>query len=250
MLESIVHSVYSLLEPAYPSMPSAETRNKHPKSVMKRRLNIGRQRYSGFSVIELLIVLGIIAVMSAISLPYIVNYKKLHKSEAQALQVIDLLRETGRLAINRRRTIRLEIDLTDNAVLIIDENNAAPDTRIKSIPLEKVGDLRMDILPAGITKPNPPNFADVAYSIDTVGHRVGTTTVVGHMVWVARFRSDGSVVNNANIPLSANIYVWPPISPGSVTPRNKGEVRVITVFGGTGAIRFWKHNGTSFVANQ
>ncbi|MBK6590555.1 MAG: hypothetical protein IPG22_19930 [Acidobacteria bacterium] len=83
---------------------------------------------------ELLVVLGIIAIMSVISLPYIVNYKKAYKSEDQALKVIDMMREAGQLALNRRRTIRFEIDFTDNAALIIDENGGAADTQIKSSP--------------------------------------------------------------------------------------------------------------------
>ncbi len=217
---------------------------------MNKSLYSERHTNRGFSVIELLIVLGIIAVMSAISLPYIVNFKKLYKSEDQALKVIDIMRESAQMALARRRTIRFEIDLTDNAVLIIDENNAAPDTRVKSIPLEKVNEVRFDMIPAGITKPNPPNYADITFAPDTVGHRVGTTNVSGHSVWSARFRSDGSVVNNANIPVSVNIYSWPPASPGSTTARNLGEIRAVTMFGGSGAIRYWKHNGTKFIPNQ
>lgn len=217
---------------------------------MKNGLRHAEKGKSGFSVIELLVVLAIIAVMSAISLPYIVNYKKAYKSEDQTLVVIDLMREAAQTAIARRRTIRFEIDLTDNAILLIDENNAAADTRIKKIPLEKTKDLRIDVLPVGISKPNPPNYTDITFAADALGHLAGSTPVSGHSVWAARFRSDGSVVNAANIPVSVNIYCWPPITPGSTTPRNKVEVRAITMFGGSGAIRYWKHNGTTFVANQ
>lgn len=217
---------------------------------MKNRLNEKRKGKSGFSIIELLIVLGVIAVMSAISLPYIVNYKKAYKSEDQALKVIDLMRETGQLAIARRRTIRFELDFTDNAALIIDENGAAADTQIKKIPLEMTKDVRMDILPATMTKPNPPNYNDLAATTDSRGHLVGTTTVTGHSVWMARFQSDGSVVSTTDVLISANIYSWPPITPGSTTARNKSEIRAITIFGGSGAIRYWKYNGTAWLANQ
>lgn len=217
---------------------------------MKDELPYIRQKNSGYSVIELFVVLGVIALLSVISLPYIVNYKKAYKSEDQALKVIDLMREAGQVAMARRRTIRFEIDLTDNAVLIIDENNAAPDTRIKRIPLENVGDVRIDAIPTGVNKPNPPNYTNIVFANDSVGHFVGDTNVNGNSVWSARFRSDGTVVNNANIPISVNIYSWPPITPGSTTPRNRSEVRAITLFGGSGAVRYWKHNGTTFIPNQ
>lgn len=165
------------------------------------------------------------------------------------------MQETSQMALTRRRTFRFEIDLTDNTVKMIDERNPDPatlvneqDRLVKSIPLEKAADVRVDVLPAGVTKPNPPNYTDITFATDSVGHLNGTNTITGHNVWCARFQRDGSVVNNAGTPISVNIYVWPPAAPGSTTPRNLVEVRAITIFGGSGAVRFWKHNGTTFVA--
>lgn len=202
----------------------------------------------GFSLPELLVALTILAVLTAISLPYLASYKKLYKSEDQALKVIDLMGEASQLALTRRRTFRLEIDTTDNAVLIIDEAGGSPDVLVKKIPMEKAADIRMDRIPAGVSKPNPPNYTDISFVTDATGHYENGTQVTGHTVWAARFRSDGSVVNASNALTSVNVYIWPPITPGSLTPRNRSEVRAITLFGGSGAIRYWKHNGTTFVA--
>lgn len=204
-------------------------------------------RSDGFSMTELLVVMGIMALMAVISLPYIVNYRKLYRSEDQALKIIDLMQETSQLAMTRRRTFRFEISQTDNAALIIDENGTAPDVLLKWVPLDQVSEVRTDTNPSGISRPNPPNYANAVFTTDSTGHLRGTTTVVGHTVWAARFRSDGSVVNAANNPLSATIFIWPPAAPGSSTARNRGEVRAITVFGGSGAIKYWKFNGTTFV---
>ena len=216
---------------------------------MRKRRQTVNNPQSGASVVEIVIVLVIMGILSAISLPYILNYKKLYKSEDQAIKMIDLMREAGQLAITRRRTVRFEIDLTDNAVLLIDQTTASG-TQIKKIPLEMTKDIRVDVIPATVTKPNPPNYNDAAYAVDAVGHLVGSTTITGHTIWAARFKSDGSVVTAVDVPMSANIYVWPPVSPGSGTARNKIEIRLITLFGGSGAIRYWKHDGTNFVPNQ
>jgi prepilin-type N-terminal cleavage/methylation domain-containing protein len=215
---------------------------------MKNRLFPSIKNALGFSIIELLVVLGVIGILSAISIPYIYSYKKLYKSEDQALKVMDLMREAGQVALNKRRTMRFEIDLTDNAVLIIDENGTAAE--IKKIPLEITRELRVDVIPATVTKPNPPNYTDITFAADTIGHLVGATTVTGHSVWAARFRSDGSVVNSADVPISVNIYCWPPVTLGSTTARNLKEIRAITLFGGSGAIRYWKYDGATFVASQ
>lgn len=209
-----------------------------------------RPSAKGFSVIEILVVLVVIAILSAISIPYVYNYTKLYKSEDQAIKVMDLMRETAQLAMTRRRTFRFEIDLTDNAALVIDENGAAPDTLVKRIPLESVHEVRMDAAPSGVTQPNPPNYVTAAFANDALGHQRNGQTVINNRVWAARFRSDGTAVNAANLPMSVTLYSWPPAAPGSMTPRKLNEVRAITIFGGSGAVRYWKHSGTAFVPYQ
>lgn len=203
----------------------------------------------GFSLLEIIIVLVITSILTAMSLPYIYNYKRLYKSEDQSLVIMDLMREASQLALTRRRLIRFEIDRTANQILIIDGNEPGPadDREIKAIPMEPAGEIRMDQIPIGVTRPNPPNYNDVAFVADTIGHLRGNTTIVGNTVWQIGFLLDGSVVNMANIPVSATLYVWAPITPGSPNPRNTREVRAITMFGGSGAVRYWKHDGATFL---
>jgi prepilin-type N-terminal cleavage/methylation domain-containing protein len=205
---------------------------------------------SGFSLTELFVVLAVMAILAVVAVPYFYNYTRLYKSEDQSLKVMDLMREASQLAVTRRRTMRFEIDLTQNALLIIDENGAAADTRIKTVPLERTQEIRVDTIPTGVTKPNPPNYADAVFTVDALGHQFNGATVTGNTVWACRFQSDGSVVNTANVPINANIFVWPPVFSGSTTPRNIKEVRAITMFGGSGAVRYWKHDGTAFVPYQ
>ncbi len=207
---------------------------------------------SGFSLIELFVVIVIILILTAMAVPYAFNYTKLYKSEDQALKVMDLMREAGQLALTRRKTIRLEIDLTDNMLLIIDENGAGAgdDREIKAIPLQPANEIRIDQIPTGISKPTPPNYNNAVFAADATGHLRGATTIIDHIVWTARFRRDGSVFNAAGTPVSANLYIWAPLTAGNTNPRSNKEVRAITIFGGTGAVRYWKHDGTTFIPYQ
>lgn len=243
LLEVIQHSAFHLYNEPVPQ------RLRNTAGNMKTRRRPANSAELGASVVEIVMALVIIGILSAISLPYIVNYKKFYKSEDQALKIIDLMREANQLALAKRRTIRFEIDLTENAVLLIDQNASPSGVLIKKIPLELTRELRVDTIPTGVTKPNPPNYTDISFAIDTVGHLEGATTVTGHNIWAARFQRDGSVVNAGGTPISVNIYIFPPVSTGSTTPRNKNEVRAITMFGGSGAIRYWRYENTTFVGN-
>lgn len=207
----------------------------------------GKKAANGFSLIELLIVVVLLFIFAAISVPYIYNYRRAYRSEDQSLKVMDLMREASQLALNQRRTVRFELDLTDNVMLLVDERTGVAGQLIKSIPLESTRELRIDVNPTGITAPNPPNYPNGAFVTDTLGHLVGTNNISGHSVWAARFRSDGSVVNGANAPQTATLFCWPPSSTGSAVTRRSVEVRAITIFGGSGAVRYWKYNGTTFL---
>lgn len=200
-----------------------------------------RNRQLGVSVIELLIVLAIISVLTAISIPFVSRYTRSYKTEDQAVKVMDLMREAGQLAMTRRRTMRFELDWNDPSqpiARIIDENGGAG-TVLKSIPLEPANMVRMDVVPNGISVPNPPNYPAV--------------TIAG--IASARFRSDGSVRNALELPISGTVIFWPPINEpqydsGNLTPRSSGEVRAITMDGSSGAMRFWKYDGSSWLATQ
>ena len=206
--------------------------------------HISTRAQQGFSLIEILVVMAILVILTAMSLPYIVNYKKLYKSEDQSLKIMDLMREAGQLALTRRKTIRLEIDLTSNEILLIDEGRS-PDAELKSIPLEQARELRVDVIPAGVNKPVTAN-TDISFAADTIGHYRGAASVSGHNVWAARFKSDGTVVDASDVPINANIYVWPPVEYGSTTARNKTEIRAISLAGASGAVRYWRCTGTNF----
>lgn len=203
---------------------------------------------SGFSMAEILVVLAVVAIMVAVSIPFIANYRRLYRSDEQSMQILDTMREASQLALTRRRTVRFEIDLTDNVLLLIDERAVGQHIVVKKLPLYALRELRYDVVPNGVTRPNPPNYNDAVFATDTLGHLEGTTPVTNHNVFALRFRRDGSVVNSAGTLTSATIYVFPPASYGSSTPRNIREVRAITIFGGTGAVRYWKHNGATFGA--
>ena len=196
----------------------------------------------GMSLVELVVVLTVLGILTAVSVPYLMRYTQKYKTEDQAIKVMDLMREAGQLALERRRTFRFELDLNNSqrpVGRIIDQDSTqATAFRTKEVPLEPVNEVRMDLPPLGIIRPNPPNYANAAF---TSG------------VWTAFFRSDGTVVTATGTPISATLFFWPPkrepYDASNLEPR-PGEVRALTIFGGSGAVRFWKHNGTAWASWQ
>ena len=89
-------------------------------------------RTGGYSLVETVIAMVILLILTAVSLPYIVNYKRLYKTEDQAIKVMDLMREAGQLALTKRRTIRVDIDLSNpaNPVIRMADNSGATPTRL------------------------------------------------------------------------------------------------------------------------
>ncbi|MCC6327511.1 MAG: hypothetical protein IT174_03270 [Acidobacteria bacterium] len=197
---------------------------------------------SGYSLVEIVVVVALLCVLTAMSLPYFFNFSRTYKSEDQAIKVMDLMREAGQIALTQRRTIRLEIDRSDTAAPFIrmsEEGGAV----LKTIPLEPLNSVRMDVAPAGINAPSPPNYAAASYVSN---------------VWAIRFRSNGSVVTAAGTtPVSATLFSWrpkmetgTPFNISDLNPARPEEVRAVTIYGGTGAVRYWKYTGSAWVPYQ
>ncbi len=208
----------------------------------------------GHSMIELLIVVSIIVILTAVTIFSLTGHKNMYKADDQSMKILDFVREANTRALTYRETIRLEIDTTDNEIRIIDENSnttTADDKEYRSMPLEKVADVVVDKTPSGITAPSPPNYAVATYATDTIGHLEGTTTVTGHRVWSIRFKADGTVINNSNAVTSATLFIYPPLSPSTLdTPKSTKLVRAITIFGGSVGVKYWKYNGSAWVATS
>lgn len=204
----------------------------------KRRDLSSIKRADGFSLIELLIVVTVMGIMMTFAIFALTANKTLYKSDDEAIRIVNVLREASQLALTQRQAMRVEIDGTNKTIKIVDENfNGTTDDRIvRTVYLEKYADMRLDTAPSGVTKPNPPNYTDASFT--------GTPKV-----WKIWFKRDGQATDSAGTPLSATLYIWPPNPANTNQASNKKLARAITIFGTSGVIRFWKHNGTDYVAS-
>lgn len=216
-------------------MPIAVETNKHTNS------------NSGFSLVELMMAITIISIMSTVALIYYTTSKKLYKADEQALQLTDLLQEARQKALTQRTTMRVQLDLSDNAARLIDEGanltSDSDDKLIKTISLTDTSEVKINTRPNNVTD-TPTESSPVPEAVFAPTNYVLSPA---HTVFTFRFTLTGAVISGTgNVPAGATVYVWKPKT-GSTTVSE--VTRAITVIGSSGAVRIWNYTpqGGSYV---
>jgi prepilin-type N-terminal cleavage/methylation domain-containing protein len=207
----------------------------------------------GFSLVELLIVLTVITILLGISMFYLSGHERLLRPDEQALKIIDVFQEARQRSLTQRETMRVEIDLTDNLVRLIDENlpNTADDDRlVKSVVLIPQAEVKLNSRPPDIST-NPTEIMPIP--IAQFRPSVYPASVA-HNVCTFRFQRNGTVVNEGTDAIGSNatttgltLFIWSP------KPHNSSQseiARAITVIGATGSVRFWEYNRNLTDANK
>lgn len=207
----------------------------------------------GFSMVELLIVLAIITILLGISLFYLSGHERLYRPDEQALKIIDIFQEARQRSLTQRETMRVEIDLTDNLVRLIDENqpNTADDDReVRKMILLPPSEVKIDARPPDITT-NPVEIMPVPAAQFRPSIYPPSVT---HNVCTFRFLRSGTVVNEGTDAVGSNatttgltLFIW---SPKKNNPNESEIARAITVIGATGSVRFWEYNRNLTEANK
>ena len=197
----------------------------------------------GFSLVELMVVLAIIAIFVSISLFFYEGHRSLYRPDEIALQMSDLFQEARQRSLTQRETMRVEIDLTRKVANLIDENTAATaddDVVLRTITLPEASSVTVGSRPANIGY-NPPEPQPVPSAVFTSSVY---TPSFGNLVCAFRFQRDGTVVNAGNnaigtgaVSSGATLHVWSP-KEGDVSTSE--VARAITIIGSTGTIRMWE----------
>lgn len=200
---------------------------------------------NGFSLIEVLIVIAIISILTAISMVYLTASQKLYKPDTQSLEIADFFQEARQRSLTQRETMRVEIDMDDNIVRLIDENTIATaddDRVIRTKTLFPPGEIVVDSRPFNISV-DPPENPPAPHANFSLSNYPGS---IAHRVCTVRFQSNGSVVNAGTtptgtgaVPTGVTLFIWAP-STGNAS--NSDITRAITIIGTTGSVRLWEYD--------
>ena len=180
---------------------------------------------AGFSLIEVLLTLGIAGVLAAMAVPVSSQYIKWAKADSTAESTLRIIASGRDRAVAERRNIELTF-VMPNIVRLERENiDASGNTTSKTIELEVMLDNGQQFL----------KFTGVPDTPDAFGNS-SAITFGGTAPYM--FASDGTLVDSSGDVVNGTIFVG--------TPNQKETARAITVFGASGLLRSWKWRGSSW----
>ncbi len=175
---------------------------------------------SGFSLVELMVVVGIAAVCMAVTIAVSPSFIRTAKADSGTAQAMEALRYAREVAISQRRNVQIEF-IGTNEIRISRLNIPTGSTQLRSVPLE--GGLRF-MLVSGV--PDTPDL-------------FGRTAAASFPSATRMFTSEGSFIDNQGNPMNGTLFMAVPDQPNSA--------RAITFFGQTALLRMWKWNGATWV---
>jgi type II secretory pathway pseudopilin PulG len=218
-------------------------------------------------MIELLVVITVVAILSAFAIPAVITQRLLVRSTTLMREVATQLRYARQMSISQRQSVTFQYNDTTKQVRIINHNNNQPtvpacnlsrtailgaagfpdtacSTVITTIPLTQGGLPSSQIsygIPAG-TPPLPVGAPVIPATKldDNILLTPLTPAGAGGKITIT-FQSDGSVVDAAGIPLDRALFFFN-------SSAAQATASAISVVGASGRVKVWRYtlNGNKY----
>jgi prepilin-type N-terminal cleavage/methylation domain-containing protein len=194
----------------------------------------GRDRETGFSLIEVLVVLGLILLVFAVAFFNLLPALKTAKSNAGLELVVGELRRAHERAVDERRIYRvtfvaprtIQVDVGQVAIIGSTITGSAPLFAQAQPPLTLPASVQFSVVPGMPTtaQTTPDGFGTGASAIDfDISNGGGATQIY--------FQPDGRALDGVNRLNDGVIYI--------AEPNNLFSSRAVTLFGSTGRVKGW-----------
>ena len=186
--------------------------------MLNRNLGANFTKQAGFTMLELVVVVGIMCVAAAMAVLILPSAVLAGKSDSGLNRVVSTLRTAREQAISQRRNIRVAFNDPNQIVVSRVEVPGPGTTVINTVSLE---DGMRFLLFAGV--PDTPD----AFGNATATSFGGATTIF--------FSSEGQLCDQNGDPVNGTVFIG--------RYRETTSARAVTIFGPTALIRQWRWNG-------
>ena len=192
----------------------------------------------GFSVIELMLVVALVGILSALAVPQMIAQRRLLRAAGITREIVSQMRYARQLAMSQRQAVTFQYDDVNKQLLIIDHNftgptvvaqagfpNNAGSAVVSTLPLATEGLGSGEIaygIPPGL--PNGPLDDGVSSSVLTVDNTLNRT-----------FQADGSVVDVNGNPQDQALFIYNNLAP-------QATAAAISVVGSAGRVKLWRYD--------
>lgn len=205
-----------------------------------------RSSQSGFSVVELMIVVIVMAIMTGIVVFSFRSNKRSYIADDEATKVLSFFREAYQRALSQRQAQRITIDLNNNLIKLADMGllPGGDETIINRGVLNTGVTLTQPVVAGNPLAPPPApyNYAPADLSSGSID---------------IYFLADGSITNATGFnnssfaPVSLTFFFSPSqqtvTAPGQTSSNSGNLIRAVTLFGPTGSTRLWRFDTSSFI---
>jgi prepilin-type N-terminal cleavage/methylation domain-containing protein len=223
--------------------------------IMKKGISKDRNSNGGFSIIELVTVMAIAAILTAIAVPQMISQRRLTRSTAMTREIMTQMRYARQMAMSqsgatatgtlRRVAFTFQYDDTAKAIKVIGPipagtaalldgaypNNAGSRV-VSSVSLTQGGLASTQIssgIPSGL--PGGPTAIDGVTGVTLAGGNLNIT-----------FQPEGQVVDSVNNPVDRALFIYN-------NQASQATASAITVRGASGRVKIWRYNANAANAN-
>lgn len=218
----------------------------------------------GFSLVELLIVVVVVGVMTAVAVPKMLEQRRLLRSNGVVREIATQMRYARQLAIAQGQAVTFQYDNIAKEIKIIDHNNNVTDFRSGTAVLVTNGGQLNTAAPAKAV--STVLLAQGGISTSEITYGIPSTLPTGALEdgismtslyqdkFTVTFQADGSVINPSGIPLGPTPPAGIAVSQGIPMDRamfiynNKainGSAAAISVLGASGRIKVWRYSSSA-----